>query len=151
MKLKFLLTLIIITLTGCSSIYHNTDKNTHFSNKAIVFLETKGGSAFGKEGLKIRTVNGRIPKDAFSTSKVEFKPDKYKIAFSSYKTRSDMAAFFSGAVPIIGPLFNINKIGINPPKIKKNIFTLDLKGGHLYLVSFTYNDDDEIEINIEEV
>jgi hypothetical protein len=145
MKLKYLLTLIIVTLTGCSSIYHNTDKNTHFSNKAIVFLETKGGSAFGKEGLKIRTINGRIPKDDLSTSKVEFKPDKYEIEFSSYQTRSEIAAFF------FSPLQIINITGINLTKIKKSTFTLDLKGGHLYLVSFTYNDEDEIEINIEEV
>ena len=145
MKFKYLLTLIIVTLTGCSSIYHNTDKNTHFSNKAIVFLETKGGSAFGKEGLKIRTINGRIPKDDLSTSKVEFKPDKYEIEFSSYQSRSEIAAF------IYWPLQIINITGINLTKIKKSTFTLDLKGGHLYLVSFTYNDEDEIEINIEEV
>ncbi len=150
MKFKFLLTLIIVTLTGCSSIYHNTDKNTHFSNKAIVLLETKGGGISGKEGLKIRAINGRIPKDDLSTSKVEFKPAKYIIEFSSYKTRSYMGEFLTG-MSMIGPIFDINEIGINPSKIKESIFTLDLKGGHIYLVSFSYDENDEVIITIEEV
>lgn len=150
MKFKYLVILIIVTLTGCSTVRYNTDKNDHFSNKAIVFLEAKDDGFSGKSGLKIVKINGLNLEEDLSTSKIEFKPDKYTIEFSTDYTRSFMGEIFT-MIPMMGPAIIFYELKILQSKFKKNIFDLDLKGGHIYLVSFSYNNDDEIEINIEEV
>jgi len=150
MKFKYLVILIIVTLTGCSTVRYNTDKNDHFSNKATVFLEAKGGSFSGKSGLKIIKINGLNLEEDLSTSKIEFKPDKYTIEFSSDYTRSIMGDIAS-MIPLVGPALMVYELKILQSKFEKNIFDLDLKGGHIYLVSFSYNDDDKIVIDIEEV
>jgi hypothetical protein len=150
MKFKYLLILIIVTLAGCSTVRYNTDKNDSFSDKAIVFLEAKGGGFSGKSGLKITKINGLNLEEDLSTSKIEFKPDKYTIEFSNDYTSSFIAGIAS-VIPFVGPAIIIYKEKILQSKIKKNVFDLDLKGGHIYLVSFSYNDDDLIVIDIEEV
>lgn len=150
MKFKYLVILIIITLTGCSTVRYNTEKNDHLSDKAIVFLEAKSDDFSGKSGLKIVKINGLNLDEDLSTSKIEFKPDKYTIEFSTDYTRSFIAEIFT-MIPLVGPALMVYELKVLQSKFEKNIFDLDLKGGHIYLVSFSYNNDDKIVIDIEEV
>lgn len=149
MKFKFLYTLIITTLTGCASVYYNTDERVYFSNKAIMLLETKGEDFSGKRGLFIKRINGEIPESTLSTSKVEFKPGNYKIEFSIYGTGGLLAGVALGVAGGTAAS-NTYMLGTNRSKDNPNEFDLNLQGGHIYLVSFSYDDNDEVIITVEE-
>lgn len=149
MKLKFLLISTLITLTSCVSMYHNTDESVHFSERAIMLLETKGEEFSGKRGIFIKRINGEIPESTLSTSKVEFKPGNYQIEFSIYGTGGLVAGI---ALGVAGGTAASNTYmhGTNRSKDNPNEFDLNLQGGHIYLVSFSYNDNDEVIITVEE-
>lgn len=149
MKFKYILAIIVIALSGCSSIYHNTNSKTHFSDKAIVLLEAKGNKLTGKVGLRVRKVDGEIPDQSFSSSRVEFKPGNYQVEFSSYWTRGWMGVMPIG-IDIAKTAHTLYSDEINRTSSNPKIFDLNLKGGHVYLVSFSYDEKNEIVIHIEE-
>lgn len=150
MKLKILLISILVSLTGCISIYHNTDESVKFSNKAIMLLETKGEEFSGKRGLFIKRINGKIPESTLSTSKVEFKPGNYQIEFSIYGTGGLLAGVALGVAGGTAAS-NTYMLGTDRSEDNPNEFDLNLQGGHIYLVSFSYDDNDEVIITVEEV
>lgn len=143
--------MLIFTLQGCGSIvYYNLPESTALTEKSIILLETKGGEITEKTGIKIHKINGQLPERNFSASKVELLPGEYKIEFSIYNEAGIAGTMAAG---LVGGMVAANTYmyGNKNPNNNTNEFDLTLKGGHIYLVSFSYNEDQEVIIMVEEV
>lgn len=140
-----------LILSGCGSIvYYNTSEEVPFNNKSILLLQTTGNSFSGLQGLKVKSINKNKTEKHYSNSKIEFSPGTYDIEFFIGGQGGIGEAFVLGMAGGTAAS-NTYMHGVNRTLDNPNTYTIDMKAGHIYFVSYTIDKTKNTIISIEEL
>lgn len=152
MKAKFICVFITLIFTsGCAKkVFYNIPEDTAYSEKSILFLETKGHPLSGTTSLILKSVNGIQTERKYSNSRIEFKPGIYEIEFE-ISGRAGIAQSFAlgmtGGTAAMNPYMH----GTNREKEVPNSHKIEFLPGYYYFTSFIINDKNQSIISIEEI
>jgi hypothetical protein len=152
MKANFLYALLITALTsGCAKkVFYNIPEGTDYSQKSLLFLETKGHPLSETIGLTLKKINGIETEGKYSHSKVEFKPGTYEIEFDIHGTPGITESFALGMAGGTAAM-NTYMLGTNRNKELSNIHKITFLPGYYYFASFKVNHNNMIIVSIEEL